>query len=186
MAIRQQDQAQNFKIMQTLNVETIKLIGKGVLNAQDVAALLEANMVAEAAALDAIERTRVCAIVKDAQDLLAKDDPKTGKIGVGTLALEEVAELYPDKYVDGTHFEHGNGSYCVDIKKSLRMVDENGKPKKGTVYTELRRIDAQKKELTNEQSHLTKRRAEIVNDFAMNHPKAAEFDITRTLKVMRK
>ena len=66
------------------------------------------------------------------------------------------------------------------------MVDENGKPKKGTVYTELRRIDAQKKELTNEQSRLTKRRAEIVADFAMNHPKAAEFDITRTLKVMRK
>ena len=45
--------------MQSLNVETIKLIGKGVLNAQDVAALLEANMVAEAAALDAIEQTRV-------------------------------------------------------------------------------------------------------------------------------
>ena len=66
------------------------------------------------------------------------------------------------------------------------MVDENGKPKKGTVYTELRHIDAQKKELTNEQSRLTKRRAEIVDDFAKKHPKAAEFDITRTLKVMRK
>ena len=172
--------------MQSLNVETIKLIGKGVLNAQDVAALLEANMVAEAAALDAIEQTRVCAIVKDAQDLIAKDDPKTGKIGVGTLALAEVAELYPDKYVDGTHFEHAGGTYCVDIKKSLQMVDEDGKPKKGAVYTELHRIDARKKELTNEQSRLTKQRAEIVDTFAQEHPKAAKFDITRTLKVMRK
>ena len=181
--------------MQTLNVETIKLIGNGVLNANDVAALLQANMLAEAAALDPLQQARVCAVVSDAEELLLKGDPDERKrlaeqgirepMGIADFALEEAKALYPERYADGKHFEHMGGKFCVESKSKLRLTDENGNPLKGTVYTQIRAIDKRKKELTSEQSRLTRQRADIVDAFAQEHPKMAKFDTTYTLKVIR-
>ena len=68
--------------MATLNVETIKLIGNGVLDAKHVAVLLHADMLAEEAAIDSLQMNRVCAILSDAQEQLIKGDEKNGLKGL--------------------------------------------------------------------------------------------------------
>lgn len=67
--------------MATLNVETIKLIGNGVLDAKHVAVLLHADMLEQEAAVDALQMNRVCAVMSDAQELLVKGDAKQKKKG---------------------------------------------------------------------------------------------------------
>ena len=52
--------------MATLNLETIKLIGNGVLDAKHVAVRLQADLLAEEAAVDTLQMSRVCAIIEDA------------------------------------------------------------------------------------------------------------------------
>lgn len=56
--------------MATLNVETIKLIGNGVLDAKHVAVLLQADLLEQEASVDALQMNRVCAVMIDAQELL--------------------------------------------------------------------------------------------------------------------
>ena len=181
--------------MATLNLETIKLIGNGVLDAKHVAVLLQADMLAEESAVDTLQMSRVCAIIEDAKELLVKGDPDQRKrikednpdepVGLNEFGLQMVQMLYPDKYEDGTHFEHKGGEYCVDIKKSLRLFDDDGTPIKGKIFSEIRAIDEQKKELSNENSRLTRLRAEKVKEAVQKHPKKAEFDYRRTFKVIR-
>ena len=67
--------------MATLNVETIKLIGNGVLDAKHVAVLLQADMLEQEAAVDSLQMNRVCAILSDAQEMLVKGDAKEGRKG---------------------------------------------------------------------------------------------------------
>jgi len=74
-------------IMATLNVETIKLIGNGVLDAKHVAVLLQADMLEQEAAVDALQMNRVCAIMSDAQELLVKGDEKEGRKGLATFGV---------------------------------------------------------------------------------------------------
>ena len=181
--------------MATLNVETIKLIGNGVLDAKHVAVLLQADMLAEEAAVDALQMNRVCAIIEDAKEILIKGEPEQRQlikdsnpdepVGLNEFGLKMVETLYPDKFKDGTHFTHKGNVYCVDLKKSLRMTDGKGNPIKGTLYTQIRAIDSKKKELSQESSRLTKKRAELVAELVQKHPKKDLFDTKRTLKVIR-
>ena len=181
--------------MATLNLETIKLIGNGVLDAKHVAVMLQADMLAEEAAVDTLQMSRVCAIIEDAKELLVKGDPEQRKrvkesnpnepVGLSEFGLQMVEALYPDKYEDGTHFEHKGGEYCVDIKKTLRLFDENGEPIRGRIFSEIRDIDEQKKALSDENSRLTRLRADKVKEAAKKHPKKAQFDYKRVLKVIR-
>jgi len=67
--------------MATLNVETIKLIGNGVLDAKHVAVLLQADLLEQEASVDALQMNRVCAVMIDAQELLVKGDAKQKKKG---------------------------------------------------------------------------------------------------------
>jgi len=83
-----------FKTMPTLNVETIKLIGNGVLDAKHVAVLLQADMLTEEAAVDALQMNRVCAIMTDAQKeaLTKKQSQLTARRKV---AIEELMVKHP-------------------------------------------------------------------------------------------
>ena len=104
--------------MATINLETIKLIGNGVLGAKHVAVLMQADLLAEEAELDPIQMSRVCAIMTDAEELLLKGE----QFATENLALSQVEELYPQAYQDGTQFRHPGGIYSVDIKRTLNLI----------------------------------------------------------------
>ena len=183
--------------MATINLETVKLIGNGVLDAKHVAVLMQADLLAEEGALDPIQMSRVCAIMSDAEELVFKGDKDEREqfeqdhpgepMTVQDLALSQVEQLYPQAYEDGTQFRHPGGIYSVDIKRKLRLTDDKGKPLQGKLYTQIRAIDAEKKLHAQETARLTRLRAEVIDQYAEAHPKKAKtmFDIKRTLKVMR-
>ena len=141
--------------MNTLNVETIKLIGNGVLDAKHVALLLHADMLAEDAAIDSLQMNRVCAILSDAEEQLVKGDEKKGVKGLAAYGIELAKELHPDEYESGKEFEHGGGKFYVERKETVTLVDDNGQPYEGKDFAKIYAIDKQKKELTRKQSELT-------------------------------
>ena len=169
--------------MATLNLETIKLIGNGVLNANDVAVLLKADMKTREAAVDALQQTRVCAIIDDAKELLLKGNPETHD-GLLEQGLQIAQAEHAEEFEHGGQFNHNGGKFIIEIKRTPRLVDEEGKPLRGKDFTEIRQIDQQKKELSAEQSRLTRERANKITTLMEKHPKL-KVDITRTLKVKR-
>ncbi len=170
--------------MQTLNVETIKLIGNGVLDAKHVAVLLQADMLEQEASVDALQMNRVCAIMSDAQELLVKGDPKNGQQGLAQFAIDEVKSLYPEFYESGKEFEHNGGTYCVEIKKSPILVDENGKRLEGKDFAKVYAIEDQKTVLAKKQAELTAQRRLEVARLLSKHP-YLPVEVKRTLKVKR-
>ena len=170
--------------MQTLNVETIKLIGNGVLDAKHVAVLLQADMLEKEAAVDALQMNRVCAIMGDAQELLVKGDEKEGRKGLAQFGIEEVQTLYPAFYENGKEFDHEGGKYCVEIKKTPILVDEEGKRFEGKDFAKVYAIDEQKASLARKQAELTAQRRLEVAKLISKHP-YLRFDVKRTLKVKR-
>ena len=170
--------------MATLNVETIKLIGNGVLDAKHVAVLLQADMLEQEAAVDALQMNRVCAIISDAQELLVKGDEKEGRKGLAAFGIEEAQTLYPDFYESGKEFEHAGGKYYVEKKESPILQDEKGKPYEGKDFEKIYAIDAKKAVLTRQQSALTVKRKQVVRDLLEKHP-YIRMEVKRTLKVKR-
>ena len=170
--------------MATLNVETIKLIGNGVLDAKHVAVLLQADMLAEEAAIDSLQMNRVCAILTDAEELLVKGDPKSGQKGLATYAIELVKTLHPEEYESGKEFEHAGGKFYVEKKETPILEDEDGKPYEGKDFAKIYAIDAQKAALTKKQSELTVKRRIAIAELLDKHPYLKK-KITRTLKVKR-
>ena len=170
--------------MATLNVETIKLIGNGVLDAKHVAVLLQADMLAQEAAVDSLQMNRVCAILSDAEELLVKGDDKDGTKGLAQYAIELAEELHPEEFENGKEFEHAGGKFYVEKKEVPILVDENGQPYEGKDFARVYAIDAQKKELTKKQSELTAKRKEAVSKLLEKHPYLHR-EIKRTLKVKR-
>ena len=171
--------------MKTLNVETIKLIGNGVLDASHVAVLLQADMLAAEAAIDSLQMNRVCAIMSDAQELLIKGDKDKGQQGLAAFGIELAQTLYPTYYESGKEFEHAGGKYCVEKKETPILEDENGKPLEGKDFAKIYAIDAQKAALTKKQSELTLKRKAAIKELLNNHPYLRK-DVKRTLKVIRK
>ena len=170
--------------MQTLNVETIKLIGNGVLDAKHVAVLLKADMLTEEAAIDSLQMNRVCAIMTDAEELLVKGDEKSGEQGLATFGIELARQLYPKEFESGKEFEHEGGKYYVEKKETVILEDEEGKPYEGKDFAKIYAIDAQKKALTQKQSELTIKRKAAIAELLNKHPYLRR-DIKRTLKVKR-
>ena len=170
--------------MATLNVETIKLIGNGVLDAKHVAVLLHADMLAEEAAIDSLQMNRVCAIMSDAQELLVKGDEKEGVKGLAAYGIELVQALHPEEYESGKEFEHAGGKFYVEKKEAPILVDEEGKPYEGKDFAKVYAIDKQKKELTRKQSELTVKRKIAVAELMEKHPYLRK-EIKRILKVKR-
>ena len=170
--------------MATLNVETIKLIGNGVLDAKHVAVLLQADMLAEEAAVDALQMNRVCAIMTDAQELLVKGDEKNGQKGLAAFGIDLVKTLYPEAYESGKEFEHEGGKFYVEKKEIPILVDEEGKPYEGKDFAKIHAIDAKKAELTKKQSALTVQRRTAMDALLEKHPYLRK-DVKRTLKVKR-
>ena len=170
--------------MATLNVETIKLIGNGVLDAKHVAVLLQADMLAEEAAIDTLQMNRVCAIVSDAQELLVKGDEKNGQKGLAAFAIDLVQTLYPEAYESGKEFTHGGGKFYVERKESVILEDEEGNPLEGKDFERIYAIDRQKKELTRKQSALTAKRKVAIDELLEKHPYLRK-EVKRTLKVKR-
>ena len=168
--------------MATLNVETIKLIGNGVLDAKHVAVLLQADMLAEEAAIDSLQMNRVCAIMNDAQELLVKGDKDTK--GLAEYGIELARQQHPDEYASGKEFEHEGGKFYVEKKEKVILVDENGKPYQGKDFQKVYRIDEQKQALTKKQSELTVKRKQAVTELEKKHPYLRR-EISRTLKVKR-
>ena len=173
-----------FKTMATLNLETIKLIGHGVLDAKHVAVLLQADMLAEEAAVDALQMNRVCAILSDAQDLLTKGDEADKQKGLAEYGIELVQIMHPAEYESGKEFEHKGGKYYVEKKEEVVLKDKDGKPYEGKDFAKIYAIDAQKKELTRKQAALTVKRKELIKELLVKHP-YLERIIKRTLKVKR-
>ena len=170
--------------MNILNLETIKLIGNGVLDAKHVAVLLQADMLEQEAAVDALQMNRVCAVMSDAQELLVKGDEKSGKQGLATLGIEEVKTLYPDYYESGKEFEHEGGKYYVEKKESPILQDEEGNPYVGKDFEKIYALDAKKAILTRQQSALTVKRKQAVQELLEKHPYIRK-NVKRTLKVKR-
>lgn len=170
--------------MNSLNLEMIKLIGSGVLDAKHVALLLHADMLEHEAAVDALQMNRVCAVMSDAQELLVKGDEKAGEQGLAALAIEEVKRLYPANYESGKEFEHEGGKYYVETKRTPILVDEDGKPLQGSDFAKIYAIDAQKVELTKKQSKLTAKRRDAMEELKKKHP-YLRMEVKRTLKVKR-
>ena len=168
--------------MATLNLETIKLIGNGVLDANHVAVLLQADMLAEEAAIDALQMNRVCAIMKDAQEVLVKGDKDIK--GLAQYGIELVKIAHPDEYESGKEFEHAGGKYYVEKKETVILKDENGDPYEGKDFQKIYAIDAQKAALTKKQSQLTVKRSEAISELLEKHPYLRR-EIKRTLKVKR-
>ena len=135
--------------MQTLNLETIKLIGNGVLDAKHVAVLLQADMLEQDAAIDALQMNRVCAIMSDAQELLVKGDEKEGRKGLAAFGIELAQALHPVEFENGTEFDHNGGKFYVEKKVTPILKDENGNPYQGKDFEKIYSIDAQKAELSN-------------------------------------
>ena len=170
--------------MATLNLETIKLIGNGVLDAKHVAVLLQADMLAEEAAIDSLQMNRVCAIMSDAQELLVKGDDKDGTKGLAQYAIELAEELHPEEFENGKEFEHEGGKFYVEKKEKIILEDENGNPYKGKDFESIYRIDEQKKDLTKKQAALTVKRKQAIAKLKEKHPYLRSETI-RTLKVKR-
>ena len=170
--------------MATLNVETIKLIGNGVLDAKHVAVLMQADMLEQEAAVDALQMNRVCAVISDAQELLVKGDEKEGRKGLAAFGIEEVQTLYPEFYESGKEFEHAGGKYYVEKKESPILHDEKGKPYEGKDFEKIYELDAKKAVLTRKQSALTVKRKEAVKELLGKHP-YIRMEVKRTLKVKR-
>jgi len=170
--------------MATLNVETIKLIGNGVLDAKHVAVLLQADLLEQEASVDALQMNRVCAVMSDAQELLVKGDAKSGQKGLAAFGIEEAQQLHPVEFENGKEFDHEGGTYCVEIKKSPILVDEEGKRFEGKDFAKVYAIDDQKAALARKQAELTVERRLAVAKVISNHP-YLRFDVKRTLKVKR-
>ena len=170
--------------MQTLNVETIKLIGNGVLDAKHVAVLLQADLLAEEAAIDTLQMNRVCAIMNDAQELLVKGDEKNGQKGLADYAIELVREMHPKEYESGKEFEHAGGRFYVEIKRTPILKDKEGNPYQGKDFAKIYAIDAQKAALAKKQSELTIKRKAAITELLNKHP-YIDCDEKRTLKVKR-
>ena len=170
--------------MATLNVETIKLIGNGVLDAKHVAVLLQADMLAEEAAIDALQMNRVCAIMSDAQELLVKGDDKEGTKGLAAFGIELAHVLHPSEYESGKEFTHGGGKFYVEKKETVILEDEEGNPLEGKDFERIYAIDRQKKELTRKQSALTAKRKVAIDELLEKHPYLRK-EVKRTLKVKR-
>lgn len=170
--------------MATLNVETIKLIGNGVLDAKHVAVLLQADLLAEEAAIDTLQMNRVCAIMNDAQELLVKGDEQSGQKGLAEFGIELVRELHPAEYESGKEFEHKGGRFYVEIKKTPILKDKDGNPFEGKDFAKVYAIDAQKANLTKKQAALTLKRKAAIQELLNKHP-YIDFDEKRTLKVKR-
>ena len=170
--------------MQTLNVETIKLIGNGVLDAKHVAVLLQADLLAEEAAIDTLQMNRVCAIMSDAQELLVKGDEPTGQKGLAQYGIELVRELHPAEYESGKEFEHGGGRFYVEIKKTPILKDKDGNRFEGKDFAKIYAIDDQKAALAKRQAELTLKRKAAIKELVNKHP-YLDFDEKRTLKVKR-
>ena len=172
------------RIMSTLNVETIKLIGNGVLDAKHVAVLLQADMLEQEAAVDALQMNRVCAIMSDAQELLVKGDEKAGEKGLASYGIELAKIAHPEEYESGKEFEHEGGKFYVERKETVILTDEEGKPYEGKDFEKIYAIDKQKKELTRKQSELTAKRKLEITALLNKHPYLRR-EVTRTLKVKR-
>ena len=170
--------------MATLNVETIKLIGNGVLDAKHVAVLLQADMLEQEAAVDALQMNRVCAVMSDAQELLVKGDEKSGQKGLAAFGMEEAQTLYPSFYENGKEFTHEGGKYYIEIKKTPILQDEEGNRLTGKDFAKVYAIDEQKAALARKQAELTAERRLAVAKVISNHP-YLRFDVKRTLKVKR-
>jgi len=170
--------------MATLNVETIKLIGNGVLDAKHVAVLLHADMLAEEAAIDSLQMNRVCAILSDAQDLLVKGDEKTGEKGLAAFGIELAQALHPEEYESGKEFVHEGCKYYVEKKETPILKDKNGQPFQGKDFVRIYAIDEQKAALARKQSELTAKRKMYLNELLEKHP-YLDREIKRTLKVKR-
>ena len=170
--------------MQTLNVETIKLIGNGVLDAKHVAVLLQADMLEQEAAVDSLQMNRVCAILTDAEEMLVKGDEKEGRKGLAQFGIELAKELHPVEYENGKEFEHEGGKFYVEKKETPILKDENGKPYEGKDFEKIYSIDRQKAELTRKQAALTVKRKAAIAELVQKHP-YLRMDVKRTLKVKR-
>jgi hypothetical protein len=170
--------------MATLNVETIKLIGNGVLDAKHVAVLLHADMLAEEAAVDALQMNRVCAILSDAQELLVKGDEKTGQKGLAEFGIELAEALHPEEYETGKEFVHEGCKYYVEKKETPILKDMNGQPYQGKDFERIYALDKQKAALTKKQSQLTAKRKMYMDELLEKHPYLQK-DVKRTLKVKR-
>ena len=170
--------------MKTLNAETIKLIGNGVLDAKHVALLMHADMLAEEAAVDDLQMNRVCAIMSDAEELLVKGDEKDGTPGLASFGIEQVKQLYPEAYESGKEFEHKGGKYYVEKKETVILTDENGKRYEGKDFAKVYAIDDQKAALTKKQSELTAKRRTVMTELLNKHPYLRKVD-KRILKVKR-
>ena len=168
--------------MATLNLETIKLIGNGVLDAKHVAVLLQADMLAEEAAIDSLQMNRVCAIMSDAQELLVKGDKTTQ--GLADYGIELAEKMHPEEYASGKEFEHEGGKFYVEKKEKVILEDENGNPYKGKDFESIYHIDEQKKDLTKKQAALTVKRKQAIAKLKEKHPYLRSETI-RTLKVKR-
>ena len=170
--------------MNTLNVETIKLIANGVLDAKHVALLLQADMLAEEAAIDSLQMNRVCAILTDAEELMVKGDEKNNEKGLATFGIELARQLYPKEFESGKEFEHRGGKFYVEKKEIVVLEDEEGNPYEGKDFAKIYAIDAQKKALTQKQSELTIKRKAAVAELLNKHPYLRR-ETKRTLKVKR-
>ena len=170
--------------MATLNVETIKLIGNGVLDAKHVAVLLQADMLEQEAAVDSLQMNRVCAILNDAQEMLVKGDAKEGRKGLAEFGIELAKELHPEEFESGKEFEHEGGKYYVEKKETPILTDKDGNPYQGKDFEKIYSIDKQKAELTRKQSALTRKRKEAVEELLHDHP-YLQTEVKRTLKVKR-
>ena len=170
--------------MNTFNVETIKLIGNGVLDAKHVALLMHADMLAEEAAIDALQMNRVCAIVNDAQERLVKGDEKDGLKGLADYGIELAEIAHPVEFENGKEFEHNGGKFYVEKKETVILHDDDGRPYEGKDFEKIYAIDRQKRELTQKQSSLTVKRKLAVEELRKKHP-YLKTDIKRTLKVKR-
>ena len=170
--------------MATLNLETIKLIGNGVLDAKHVAVLLQADMLAEEAAVDALQMNRVCAILGDAQDLLTKGDEADKQKGLAEYAIELAQIMHPAEYESGKEFEHKGGKYYVEKKETVILTDDSGNPYEGKDFEKIYAIDKQKKDLTRKNAALTVKRRAALNELLEKHPYLRR-EVKRTLKVKR-
>ncbi len=170
--------------MATLNLETIKLIGNGVLDAKHVAVLLHADLLAEEASVDSLQMNRVCAILNDAEELLVKGDEKANIKGLAEFGIELAQIQHPVEYEEGTEFEHAGGKYYVEKKVTPILVDDNEKRYEGKDFAKIYAIDDQKEQLTRKQKQLTIKRKGLIAELIEKHP-YLKMKTTRTLKVKR-
>ena len=87
-------------------------------------------------------------------------------------------------YENGKEFTHEGGTYCVEIKKSPILVDEEGKRFEGKDFAKVYAIDEQKAALARKQAELTAERRLALAKVISKHP-YLRFDVKRTLKVKR-